>query len=343
MMSGTSLDGLDIAHCTFTIQDENISYHLNKAETIAYTEIWENALRNAHHYEAASLLIFDRELGQFMGSCVQSFLNRHNLSADFISSHGHTIFHQPSKKLTFQAGHGAGIASVCKLPVVCDFRSLDVLLGGQGAPLVPIGDHYLFSQFDYCINLGGIANTSFIYENNRIAFDICPFNQLLNYVAQKAGKDYDEGGRLAASGSISDNLLASLNLFNYYDLSFPKSLGREDLERYFIPLLEESKLSIADLSATLSYHIAMQIAKSIDRKNASVLLTGGGVYHDHIIYLLKKLSPANFIIPDDATIQFKEAIIFGLLGLLRWTNKTNTLKYVTGANVSSCGGAIYFM
>jgi len=293
--------------------------------------------------DSAELARLNIVYGKFLGNQVAYFINKNNLKPHFVSSHGHTIFHQPQNSFTFQAGAGAAIAAECKLPVVCDFRTLDVALGGQGAPLVPIGDKLLFNEYEYCLNLGGFANVSFEYYNQRLAFDICPVNIVLNHYTQKLGIEYDKNGDIASKGTLNKNLLDKLNSLEFYSLpaNTPKSLGKEWVQKYIIPLIDSFNESNENILATYIEHIVMQLFKSITKKNAKVLISGGGVYNTFLINRLKVISGLNIIIPDKNTIEFKEALIFAFLGVLRVKNEINTLKSVTGAIADSSGGSVY--
>lgn len=342
LMSGTSLDGLDIAHCTFTLEKEGWKYTLTHGETIAYSSEWRSRLSSVERGAALDLALTDVEFGHLMGTLTREFIQKHQLQPDFIASHGHTIFHQPHRKLTTQIGKGSAIAAETALPVVSDFRSLDVALGGQGAPLVPIGDQLLFHQFDYCLNLGGFANISYQQHQNRIAFDICPVNIVLNYLASKIGKSYDHDGEMASIGSVSSHLLNQLNHLPYFQQQPPKSLGKEWVVSHVLPILDSSTLRLNDLLATFCEHIAMQIASSLDQNGSKkVLITGGGALNSFLISRIKQHTQVNLEIPDSLTINFKEALIFAFLGLLRWRNEVNCLKSVTGAATNSIGGSIY--
>lgn len=349
VMSGTSLDGLDIAYCSFS-NKKNWEYTIIKAETIEYNTEWKNKLSTIETKSALELALLDSAYGSYIGNLVNAFIkkNKINTTAAFkkrtllIASHGHTIFHQPQKRMTLQIGSGAAIAAECNLPVVNDFRSKDVALGGQGAPLVPVGDALLFNKYNACINLGGFANISFAQIKKRIAYDICPVNIVLNTLANKLGKKYDEGGIIARKGKVNIALLKQLNQLPYYNQAIPKSLGKEWVLKTIYPLLAKYKLNPIDSIATITEHAALQIAKAIPTKKASnVLITGGGAYNTYLIERIKANTTANINIPDKNTVEFKEALIFAFLGMLRVQNKINTLKSVTGARMDSIGGAIY--
>ncbi len=344
LMSGTSLDGLDIAYCKFEISNnENPKYEIIFAETIKYSNEIKQIFLDSEHVSGLVFALNDRKIGDFFGTEVKKFILKYSISrVDFVASHGHTIFHQIDKKLTVQLGHGANLAAACGLPVVCDFRTLDVALGGQGAPLVPIGDQLLFSDYFYCLNLGGIANISFQnQQNQRIAYDICPCNLPLNYLTKLLLKEYDDKGSLAANGTIKDEMLTKLNLLPFYTQNEPKSLGKEWFLHYFLPILEIDLHSIQDILATVCEHIAIQIGKQIKEHSKNLFITGGGAFNDFLVQRIKYYCPCKVIIPDEKVINFKEAIIFAWLGVLRWQNMTNTLQSVTGASADSVGGCVY--
>jgi len=344
LMSGTSLDGLDIAYCTFIFNRNKWQYSINCAETIKYDKQWQLKLKNASHFTAEKLLQSHSEYGIFLGKKVQAFIKKNNIKEiDIISSHGHTIFHQPAKGVTFQLGNGASIASVTGIKIVCDFRTLDVALNGQGAPLVPIGDRLLFSEYDFCLNLGGFSNISFENKSTRIAFDICPVNTVLNYLAEAKGKNFDKGGKIAQSGDINFTLLEILNKLEYYEKPPPKSLGREWVEQYFLPVINFHTISIEDKLATVTEHIARQISDVIkgSKRGGKILVTGGGANNSFLIAKLKeKLPLCNVVFPSETLVNFKEALVFAFLGVLRMEGKTNTLCSVTGATRDSSGGVI---
>ncbi|CAN5430633.1 anhydro-N-acetylmuramic acid kinase [soil metagenome] len=340
LMSGTSLDGLDICYVRFSESREGWKYDIAHAETISYSEEWISRLLMAEKASGEELLFLHTQYGKFLGECVTDFIALHKCAKpDLVASHGHTIFHQPEKGFTFQLGSGAALFASCGIPIVCDFRSLDVALGGQGAPLVPIGDRYLFAEYSACINLGGFANISFEENEKRIAYDICAVNYVMNYLSKRAGKEFDENGKLAADGKIIQPLLDKLNGLTYFEKSPPKSIGREWVEETIFPLLPTSEKT-EDLLRTFTEHIAVQLSKSISGKG-KVLVTGGGAFNNFLIELLKVKSQNEIIIPDALTINFKEALIFAFLGLLRSKNRINTLKSVTGASCDSSGGILF--
>jgi anhydro-N-acetylmuramic acid kinase len=341
-MSGTSLDGLDMVFCEFEKIASQWNYSILHAQTIPYSDDWRRRLSSVETASAFEFVQTDVEYGHLTGKLVRNFMETFRVLPDFIASHGHTIFHQPGKGITAQIGSGAAIAAETGLPVVCDFRTLDVALGGQGAPLVPIGDDLLFHDVDYCLNIGGFANISFQRSNQRIAFDICPANIVLNNLSALAGKEYDQDGMMAREGKTDDALLQKLNAIEYYFLAPPKSLGKEWVINSILPILKDYDLSINDLMATFCEHIAIQIGQAIQgNPSEKLMITGGGAFNLFLIERIRHYSAAQVFIPDKNTVNFKEALIFALLGVLRWRNEENCLSSVTGALRNSSGGAIY--
>lgn len=345
LMSGTSLDGLDLALCRFGEENGNYSFEILKAATMNYTPEWKNTLAQVKDASAERYFELHTRYGEFIAGEVNEFLKDCSVQPSVIASHGHTVFHQPEKGFTTQIGSGAAIAALTGITTVCDFRSLDVANGGQGAPLVPVGDQFLFSQYDACLNLGGIANISLNNAaGHRIAYDICEANLLLNYLAEKKGKAFDENGGVAKSGTADAVMLDQLNNLPFYKLSGAKSLGREWFEKTVQPLFETAGLSVEDQMATAVEHIATVIAADLaQHKIKTVLVTGGGAFNTFLIEHLRKRTKTELIIPDAQIVNFKEAMVFAFLGYLRMEGKVNTLKSVTGAKRDGVGGAIYFM
>ncbi len=339
IMSGTSLDGLDLAICRFNRDMDKWNWKLLAGKTVSYSADLRKKLENAPSLSGQGIIELDNEFGHFIGRHAKEFIYETGLQVSLICSHGHTVYHQPDRGLTFQAGSGDSIAAVTGKTTVSDFRQTDISLGGQGAPLVPAGDEYLFSGYDYCLNLGGFANISYRSANQRVAFDICPVNIVLNLLAQRTGMLYDKDGITGSSGDIDNRLLRKLDLLGFYKIKASKSLSREWLEREFLPILEENDLRVADKIRTVYEHIARQIAL-IPEPNKTVLITGGGAHNKFLMDLIKKYCKAECIVPDDKTVDFKEAIIFAFLGLLRLRNEINCFASVTGASRDSCGGVI---
>jgi len=341
-MSGTSLDGVDLAHCIFEETRDGYIFDLGVCVTIPYPEEWLNRLKTLPLSSALEYAKTHTEYGRYIGGLILNFLKSNNISADFVASHGHTIFHNPTKHYTSQIGEGAAIAAGCGLPVVCDFRTGDVAAGGQGAPLVPVGDQLLFAHYDYCLNLGGFANISMQLNGKRIAYDISPANIILNHIAAQKGKPYDKNGEMAASGMIHTELLQTLNNLGYYHIQPPKSLGREWIEKEILPMLPLYNISPEDASCTFCEHIAIQIASCLEN-NAfkQMLITGGGAFNTYLVQRISANTDVELIIPDHKTINYKEALVFAFLGLLRMEGIPNCLSSVTGATHDVSGGAVY--
>lgn len=340
VMSGTSLDGLDIAAVVFNFQNEKWSFEIVDTETISYSKKWLEKLRNSPTLLGEKLMELHSEYGNYTGVKINEFIKKTGFKPHLIASHGHTIFHQPEKGFTLQIGNGAEIAAVTKITTVANFRIGDVALGGQGAPLVPVGDKLLFNDFEYCLNLGGFANISFEKDKRRVAFDIGPANFPLNYFAEKQGMPFDKNGELGRKGNINNNLLEELNNLNYYMQTPPKSLGREWMEETFFPVIEKHNISDSDKMRTLYEHIAIQIAK-IYSGDGKLLITGGGAFNTFLIERIKYHSSLEIVIPSKKIIDFKEALIFAFLGVLKIQNKINCYSSVTGATKDSSVGLIY--
>jgi anhydro-N-acetylmuramic acid kinase len=340
MMSGTSLDGLDLASCSFHRSEKGWKYNIEAAETIEYRHGWTERLRTAHRLSGEELIQLDRYYGNFQGEAAATFKAKYNLQADLIASHGHTVFHRPERGYTLQIGHGANIAAITNLPVISDFRSSDLALGGQGAPLVPIGDNLLFGEYDACLNIGGFANISFGNYGTLKAGDLCPVNIVLNHLAQKEGFQYDEDGKIGEKGIINKELLNSLNKLDFYAQPFPRSLGREWVEGHIFALIEKFTDTTINQLRTFYEHIALQIAPFLNPGN-KVLVTGGGAFNHFLIDRIRSNTQAVLVIPSDQLVKYKEALIFAFMGLLRWKGETNCLKTVTGARRDSCSGAVH--
>lgn len=341
LMSGTSLDGLDIAYCTFTREDR-WHFELHAATTIAYADEWRERLRLAHTTSGLELAQLHVELGLLHGSWVKEFMLTHTLEVDFIASHGHTVFHQPHLGLTLQIGSAAHIASVTGVDVIADFRTTDVANGGQGAPLVPIGDLWLFGNYPMCLNLGGIANVSVKESLHMEAFDIGLCNMALNHYAEKLGVAYDRDGNLSRQGKVNDTLLHQLNELDFFKQSSPKSLGKEFWIGEFLPVVEQSELNVHDTLCTITEHIAIQIGAALSkREQGDMLVTGGGAHNGFLMERIAAHTHHHVVVPEKKIVDFKEALIFAFLGSLRMEGESNALASVTGAHKDSVGGAIY--
>jgi len=334
VMSGTSLDGIDLAICTFT-KNTQWEFKIEKSETLKYSNYWKRTLSNLHTKNKNTISEIDIEYGVFVGETINTFLE--NEKVDFIASHGHTIFHQPENNYTLQIGDGKTIAKITKIKTINDFRSLDVSLNGQGAPLVPVGDLYLFSNYKYCVNLGGFANISIKKKHSIVAFDICPVNIVMNKISQQLGFEFDINGDIAKKGSLILELLEKLNNLSFYKQKPPKSLAREWVEKFIHPLLLK-KYKKEDILHTFCEHIGIQIGTFL--KNRSAFLTGGGVFNSYLISRISYYSKSKIFIPNHKIIHFKEALIFAFLAILKLKNEVNCLQSVTGAKKDNCGGEI---
>ena len=346
LMSGTSLDGLDLAFCHFNKNGEAWKFELVKGKSVAYSADWAEKLKNSVNLHGRDLSLLHIEYGRWLGKEASYFLQELNQKVDFIASHGHTVFHQPEKRLTLQIGSGHELALASKQTVVCDFRAMDVALGGQGAPLVPIGDRYLFEEYDFCLNLGGISNVSFESNGGRMAYDISIANMLLNYLVQKLGKNYDKGGEIARSGKMDEVLFNQLNNLQYLELPYPKSTGFEWFDEEIRPLVDKNNSDVEDQLFSAVHHIAFQVANAVlqeNRENGRLLISGGGAKNTFLMetlryYLSEKIE---MVIPDNHIIEFKEAIIFAFMGVKRVRSEINCFSSVTGAQADNCGGVIY--
>jgi len=343
VMSGTSLDGVDLAHIQFHLDNKNWSFEILESETIGYSQSWINQLKSAVDYSETELEKLNQEFTKLLATIIATFIEKHKIeNLDAVCSHGHTILHQPQNGFTLQIGNLPEIATLIQQIVVCDFRVQDVKLGGQGAPLVPIGDRILFSEYNYCMNLGGFSNVSFEQNGNRIAFDISPVNTVLNFYANQLELDYDDKGKISRTGKVNENLLSELNALDFYQQKFPKSLGFEFVKEVVLPMIESYKIIIEDKLRTFTEHIALQTALAFPNKKGRILITGGGAYNDYIIERIQFYLPEmEIIIPSTKILEFKEALIFSLLGVLKLRDEINVLSSVTGAKNNHSSGEIY--
>lgn len=344
VMSGTSLDGVDLAHIQFKIIDEKWSFEIYECDTVAYSKNWIEELKMAVDYTEAALIRLNLDYTSLLGSIISDFISKNKIqNLDAVCSHGHTILHQPQNGFTLQIGNLPEIAKLISQIVVCDFRVQDVQLGGQGAPLVPIGDRILFSEYNYCLNLGGFSNISFEDNGKRIAFDISPVNTVLNFYANKLGLDYDDKGIISHSGKINEDLLNELNGLDYYQKPFPKSLGFEFVKEIILPLIEKYSISTHDKMRTFTEHITFQTAIVLNHKKGKLLITGGGAYNDFLISRIQHHLPEiKIIIPNKKILEYKEALIFALLGVLKLRDEINVLSSVTGASKDHSSGNIFY-
>ncbi len=350
LMSGSSLDGLDLVHCHISIDHKDqFSHEILHTQTVSYDLAWLHRLKLASQLNAFDMQLLHVELGHLWGNWVNKFIEKNNIrNLDLIASHGHTILHDPGRDMTCQIGDLSALAAKTNTLVAGDFRSMDLARSGQGAPLVPIGDFLLFKKYGFCLNIGGIANISAKTNEGVLGYDICPANQMLNFLANKMNKPYDNGGAAARSGKISEALLKQLNEHNFYRLIGPKSLDAAEIKSDFFTLLESSKASLPDQLATVVEHIAIQISESVELQLLNMesqfkqmLVTGGGALNTFLLERIKFHCPITLIIPDSQTVNFKEALIIALMGLLRLLDKPNFIVQVTGASSASIGGALY--
>ncbi len=345
VMSGSSLDGLDISFCTFQPDNkEKILYTIEAAHTYPFHSSIQTQLENIQAHSAEEFTKLDTDLGIFIGQKITEFIKEKKLPLpDLIASHGHTAFHNPVSGYSKQIGNGAQIAAITNIPAVTDFRSMDVALGGQGAPLVPVGDKYLFAGYEFCLNLGGYGNISYDSGNKRIAFDICPVNKAINYIVSQEGLNMDKNGEMARKGKIIPPLYKELNHLEFYSKTGPKSLDDHWLKNRFIPVVDQYKEKyLPDVLRTLYDHIALQIHLITgDFQKGKVLVTGGGAFNTFLTERIKESTHHDIVLPSKLIIEFKEALIFAFLGYLKMQHQVNCLASVTGAQKNSIGGVLY--
>ena len=344
VMSGTSLDGIDLCYVAFEYEN-NWQFKILQSKTYDYTNKWKQRLGSLIHLTDNELNKINVEYTQYTAQFINQFISEFGIATiDFVSSHGHTATHKPDLLLTIQIGNRPELSDLINQKVVCDFRVQDVAFGGQGAPLVPIGDELLFHKYDSCLNLGGFANVSFKNNNQRVAFDICPFNYVLNYLSNQMGLAYDDAGMIARSGTLNNELLNQLNLLPFYNQKHPKSLGAEWVQDYFFPIINGYNIPIKDALKTCVIHFASQIHEALllNDNKGKVLLTGGGTFNSFFIEKLRQLSSFDIVVPNKDVINFKEALIFAFLGVLKVRNEVNCLKSVTGASKDHSSGKIYY-
>lgn len=356
VMSGSSLDGLDLCFAEFLFQNGTWTYEIIAADCRSYTQEWADKLKNAVSLSALDYQLLHAAYGHYIGNEINQFIEENNLQykVALIGSHGHTTFHVPAKRMTAQLGDGAAIAATTSLPVISDLRAMDVAFGGQGAPIVPIGERMLLKDFDYYLNLGGIANISFTAQDNYVAFDVCPANRVLNMIISKEGKEFDAGGEMAAAGVVDETLLQQLDILEYYKLPYPKSLANSFGTDEIFPMVENAGLSTPDALRTYVEHIVRQITNAINEQqqnnpgtrssNLKLLVTGGGALNTFLVNQLAnslKTLDVEVVVPDEKLVQYKEALIMAFIGVLRWREESNVLASVTGARRNSIGGALW--
>lgn len=342
VMSGTSLDGIDLALVSFT-KEHKWEFNIIVAETIPYTPDWKKRLSQGINLDPEKLQDLDEDYTSHLANVITNFIDQHEIvDLDAICSHGHTIKHEPHNGLTLQIGNLPELAEFTGHTVVCDFRVQDVAMGGQGAPLVPVGDELLFSEYKYCLNLGGFANVSSSIDGNRIAFDICAVNTVLNHYAEKLGMEYDKNGDIARQGRLNPKLLEKLEALPFYKSPPPKSLGIEYVNKEILPLIDSLEKDIPSVLRTYTQHIALQISNELGTDpTAEVLVTGGGCLNTFLIQQIKKMTLTNLVIPSKELINYKEALIFAFLGVLKLRDEINVYSSVTGAESDHSSGEIY--
>ncbi|HXD79173.1 MAG TPA: anhydro-N-acetylmuramic acid kinase [Puia sp.] len=353
LMSGSSVDGLDIAcvhlqerASTAAAVPRTWEFQLEHTECRPYPAEWRERLAGATRLSAQEYLVLHAEYGRYLGEQVLAFVAAHGLEyqVQLIASHGHTTFHSPARRMTAQLGDGAAIAAAARINVVSDLRAMDVALGGQGAPIVPIGEKLLWPEFGLFLNLGGIANIS--RQEGHVAFDVAPANRVLNELAGDAGLAFDRDGELAASGHVDTALLARLNALPYYGEGWPKSLGNEFGLETVLPVVRAAALCTADALRTYVEHVVVQVEAAVEGLGAAgrMLATGGGAHNKFLVARLRERLVADgveVVVPETAIVDFKEALVMALIGVLRWREENNVLASVTGASRNSIGGAVW--
>lgn len=342
VMSGTSADGIDIAACRFAYENSAYRFELLETAYFDYTPDQKRYLSSLPHLTAAEIYEADVVIGRWFAQRIIEFSELYSIQPELISVHGHTLFHQPQKGFSVQLGCGATIAALTGTKTAVNFRQSDIAHSGQGAPLVPIGDELLFNAYQACLNIGGFANISFNKNNQRIAFDICPANKVLNKLVAKLGLEYDRDGEIGKSGKVLSNLLSKLNDLAYYKKPNPKSLGEEWLNEVFYPCIQTG-FDVEDTLCTFYEHISDQISHSINvHQIKTCLATGGGAHNSFLVDLLRKKSNnCEWIVPEKKIIDFKESIIFGFIGWLRLHELYNTLPTATGSSKKVSSGVIW--
>lgn len=353
VMSGSSLDGLDVAFCELSDDGGSWSYTINQAETIPFPPKWKLRLEKLVLQNAVTYIKTHTFLGHYMGEVIKDFIDRHGIAdqVDFIASHGQTIFHQPDNHFTSQIGDGAAIAAKTGFPVICDFRTTDVALNGQGTPIAPAANKYLFPQYKYFLNLGGIANIAVNTGDKYVAFDVVPSNFMMNELAGRLGKEFDEDGNAARTGKVNADLLEELNNSWYYGKEYPKSLSGGWINKVMGPVMKKYRIPVEDKLRTLCELIGIQLAnafKMVEQTEGiqistgeTLYVTGGGAYNKFLIECIEAHVPLKVLVPDSQTVAFKEAALMALMGALRVTNQVNCFSSVTGADQDTIGGCIY--
>jgi anhydro-N-acetylmuramic acid kinase len=353
VMTGSSLDGIDLAFTKITVKDGHYAHEILISECVPMPQKWKIRIEQLVMQNAVTYLKTSAFFGHFIGDRIAEFIEKHQLQnqLDFIASHGQTVFHQPENLFTSQIGDGAAIAGKTGFPVVCDFRSIDVALGGQGAPVAPIANKMFYSNYKMFLNLGGIANIAVNVNGKYIAFDVTAVNLALNKIARMKGVEYDHDGNLAANGAVDERLFSEMNSSFYYDKDYPKSLSGGWVSKVMMPTLQRHNISIEDKLRTIVEHVAHQLNKSLEKiqqkenisfsKSDKMLVTGGGAFNKFMIQRMEEMLPITLVVPDEQTVKFKESVLMALMGVMRVRNEENCLGSVTGAARNAIGGAIY--
>lgn len=345
LMSGSSLDGVDIAFCQLITNEGNWSFKILHCDCVPFNNYWKEILQKISKETAFNYHRTHVYLGHYLGQLAKKFIQKYQIEPDLICSHGHTVFHEPSQRFTSQIGDGAAIAATTGIQTVSDLRTSDLALGGQGAPIVPIGDWHLFKDFRFCLNIGGIANISAKINNSILAFDIGAANQILNSLANVKNKAFDRNGEMAKAGLLNDDLLNELNALPFFQKSPPKSLSNQWVKNTIPPILQKYQIPIEDKLNTFSEHLAVQIGQTLKAfaptEKDRMLITGGGTFNKYLVERIAFNTPVKISIPESNIIKYKEALVMAFIGVLRVRNEANVLKSVTGANKNSISGAIY--
>ena len=344
VMSGSSLDGLDLAACRFEPKENTWDFSIKATDFLPYEEKHRRDLSQLGNASGIELIKAHADYGTWTGEQVKLFIEKHRLNPDLIASHGHTIFHEPSQGFSFQLGSAAHIAAACGLPCASDFRNTDMAHGGQGAPLAPVSDFDLFPEYDVCVNLGGIANISYTDEDGqRLGYDITVCNLILNHLSIAFGEAYDKDGLFGKGGNLDSSLLLDLESIDYYKHRGAKSIDKVWFYNHILPHFSKASSSIEDQMHTAYIHIAKMIATHIEKagQTSKVLLSGGGAKNKYLVQLIQENTSTKICIPSDEIIDFKESLLMAYVGLLRLLEKTNSVSSVTGASEASSGGGIY--
>lgn len=344
LMSGSSLDGLDVVEVCFELVESKWNFEILQSQTIPLPDLLKSRLRKSPDLSSEELILLDVDYGKWIAKQLNKMTFNAQHPPQFIALHGHTVFHEPKKGYSTQIGSGHHLAALTGITAITDFRQKNIALGGQGAPLVPFGDKYLFSGYDAYLNLGGICNASVIKEDKILAWDISACNQVFNHIAMQLGKAFDKDGVIAISGELKEDLLLDLEDLLYYKEKAPKSLSNQWVKRYFLPIVDRSKHSLADKMHTAMEHIAMRICADLEeQKVEKVLVSGGGVYNNALWQYLNANKKIKFFKPSDQIIKYKEALIFAFLGLYKLYNKDNILSSYSGAKQNCSGGVIFLV